>query len=298
MTLGTPKTMTVGDVSLAYYEMGEGPLVVCTHGYPDTAETFDVLLPALAQAGFRAVAPFLRGYHPSSASPPTDPMPYGDYRGLTLGQDILGLIKGLGEKRASLVGHDWGALASLSAVAQADDAVGIEALVTLGIPHPRSIKPSIRGVWKARHFLAYQLKKRATRKLKANDYKHIADIFKRWSPTWAPDAEELERSKRCFREPGVAEAALGFYWAWMAEQKDKQARRILASRVSIPTLAVGGLADGALLPGAYERTSSCFTGHYEMALLEGVGHFPHREAPDEVIPRIVAFMTAHGLPQK
>lgn len=62
----------------------------------------------------------------------------------------------------------------------------------------------------------------------------------------------------------------------------------------MPTLAIGGRADGALLPGPYAASPDCFTGYYEMQLLDGVGHFPHREAPEQVVGRIVSFLTEHG----
>ncbi len=296
MPLTDPKTADVGGQTLSYFEMGAGPLVICLHGYPDTAHTWEDLLPALADAGFRAVAPFMRGYHPSP------PSPSGDYSGIALGRDALGLMKALGETSTAIVGHDWGALAAYSATMQAEQAeqaeqpeqAAVRALVTLAIPHPRAIKPSIRGLWKARHFIAYQFKSRAVKRLEADDYAHVRDIIRRWAPTWTPPDDEIERSKACFRNDGVAEAALGYYWSWRADQGDPEARKALVRRIGVPTLAIGGKADGALLPGTYEATPSCYTGHYEMTLLDGVGHFPHREAPDKVIPRIVEFLAEHG----
>lgn len=290
MSLSAPKIVDVGGQTLAWLEpteQSDGPLVVCVHGYPDTAHTWEDLLPALARAGFRAVAPFLRGYHPSP------PAADGDYSGLVLGRDVLGLVEALGETSAAVVGHDWGALAAYSATMQAAPD-RIRALVTLAIPHPRAIKPSIRGLWKARHFIAYQRREAAVKRLKADDYAHVRDIIRRWAPTWTPPDAEIERSKACFRHEGVAEAALGYYWCWWADQKDPEARKALLKRIAVPTLAIGGKADGALVPGAYAATPRCYTGHYEMTLLDGIGHFPHREAPEKVIPRIVDFLDQHG----
>jgi len=290
MTLSDPKTIDVGGTQLAYFEQGSGPLVVCVHGYPDTAHTYERLLGALADAGYRAVAPFLRGYHPSAI--PAD----GDYSGITLGQDVLGLIRALGESSAALVGHDWGAMAVYSATMQADPEV-IDALVTLAIPHPRSLKPSLGAIWKARHFITYQFKSGAVKRLKAKDFAHLDHIYKRWAPTWSDATEDIARAKACFRNPGVPEAALGFYWSWRAEQGDKEARRTLARRIDVPSLAIGGADDGAVGPKAWARTTGCYNGHYEYEVLDGVGHFPHSEAPDVVVPRVVDFLKTHAPPQ-
>ncbi len=289
MSLGTPRTIDVGGQTLAYFEQGEGPLVVCLHGYPDTAHTWDALLPALAEAGYRAVAPFMRGYHPS---PPASD---GDYSGLTLGREVLGLIAALGEDSAALVGHDWGASAAYSATAQAAPGQ-IRALVTLAIPHLRAIRPSVRGLWKARHFITYQRQKRAVARLKADDFAHVRAIYRRWSPTWDAPEAEIERVKACFRHAGVAEAALGYYWSWREEQRDAAARRTLARRVSVPSLAIGGRADGALVLETYAETPQYYEAHYDMALLDGVGHFPHREAPEAVNDLIVGFLTEFDRP--
>ena len=86
-----------------FLEMGEGPLALCLHGFPDHAYSFRHLLPDLADAGFRAVAPFMRGYAPTEA--PKD----GCYQSVLLAKDVLALITALGSQRAYLVGNDWGA---------------------------------------------------------------------------------------------------------------------------------------------------------------------------------------------
>ncbi len=108
----------------------DGPLALLFHGFPDTAHTWSDLLPRLAARGLRAVAPFLRGYHPTSI--PAD----GDYSALALGRDVLGLIEALGRAQATVIGHDWGAYASYAAANLAPERV--TRLVTAAIPHPRA----------------------------------------------------------------------------------------------------------------------------------------------------------------
>jgi pimeloyl-ACP methyl ester carboxylesterase len=93
-----------------------GPLALCLHGFPDTAWGWRHLLPELASAGFRAVAPFLRGYAPTSV--PAD----GRYQVGALAADAIALHDALGgDERAVIIGHDWGAMATYAAAAHAPD---------------------------------------------------------------------------------------------------------------------------------------------------------------------------------
>ena len=89
----------------------DGPLVLCLHGFPDGPQSFLPLLDALDAAGYRAVAPAMRGYLPSGI--PAD----GDYRPVTLARDVIALIDHLGAEKAVVVGHDWGAVATYLAAA-------------------------------------------------------------------------------------------------------------------------------------------------------------------------------------
>ena len=94
--------VTANSLDFAYVESGEGPLVLCLHGFPDNALTYRYLLPKLAEAGFRAVAAYMRGYAPTSV--PAD----GRYQGAVLGRDALDLIEALGVGLGLVIGHDWG----------------------------------------------------------------------------------------------------------------------------------------------------------------------------------------------
>src|SRR5919112_1132686 len=90
-------------IEFGYLEAGEGPLVLLLHGFPDDAHTWSAQMDGLAGAGYRAVAPFMRGY------PPTGPAPDGRYDAEVLGADVAGLVEALGDgSPAFVVGHDWG----------------------------------------------------------------------------------------------------------------------------------------------------------------------------------------------
>ena len=129
-------------------EEGSGPLVLLLHGYPEGAKSWDRVQTKIAAAGYWVVAPYLRGY------PPTEASPTGDYRVKTLGADVLGLISALGEEQAIVIGHDWGAFAALSAVVQSPNAVA--KLVMLAVPHPLGTAGDPSVFLEAPHFLCYQ----------------------------------------------------------------------------------------------------------------------------------------------
>ena len=138
------RTVEARGMTIAWLEAGEGPLVVLVHGFPDTADSWRPTLAGLAEAGFRVVAPFTRGIAPTT-SPPK-----GDYASITMAEDILALLDALGEERCMLVGQDWGAMFSYIAANLAPERIA--KLVTVAIPHPRSVKPRLgllRGLRRA-----------------------------------------------------------------------------------------------------------------------------------------------------
>ena len=95
-------------LNFAYLENGSGPLVLMLHGFPDTAHSWDDLRPRIAAQGYRAVSPFMRGYHPTA-------IPHRDTDQETLARDPLALIEALGTRDAIIIGHDWGASAAYGA---------------------------------------------------------------------------------------------------------------------------------------------------------------------------------------
>ena len=158
------------DINFHYLEMGEGPLVLCMHGFPDHAYSFRHLLPDLARAGFRAVAPFMRGYAPTEA--PKD----GRYQGALLCRDVLALIGALGAERAYLVGNDWGAGAVSGAAVLEPEKVA--KLVTLASGRAdETLRMSfqfLRGTW---HGFYFQLPQ-AERTVAYDDFAFIEDWWR------------------------------------------------------------------------------------------------------------------------
>lgn len=270
------KTVAANGLEVAYLERGlergEGPLVVLLHGFPDTAYTWEPTMDALAAAGFRAVAPFMRGYFPTAI--PAD----AAYDSDTLGRDALALIDALGGS-AILVGHDWGASAAYSAAALGPEK--ISRLVTLAIPHPKSIRATPAMAWKLRHFVALR-RKSIVDKMRADNFAYIDELWRRWSPAWTEiPASETAPAKAAFAHPGCLEAACAYYKA-LGVRLPPGSRK----NITIPTVAIAGEHDGIMRPRDFEKARHCFESSYEVIQVPG-GHFMHREHPEVFIPELV-----------
>lgn len=265
--------------------LGDGPLVLCLHGYPDTAHTWDDLLPRLADAGYRAVAPFQRGYAPST------PAPDGDYSIEALGRDVVAWLDALGAEQADLIGHDWGTTAVLAATALAPTRV--RKLVTLAIPHPRALVPTPKLLWGARHFGVYALPIWPERLVPKAGFAHLRAIYKRWSPNWEPSPEEFAEVDACFSDPAALRAALGYYRAVMRgglSPRGLRSQALIRKRITVPSLAIAGGTDPVVGPGHFEAAASAYDGPYEVVVAPRSGHFPHREEPQLVGDAILRFL--------
>ena len=275
------KLIDANGVKFAYLDEGTGPLVVLLHGFPDTAHTWDRVMGEVARAGYRAVAPFLRGYHPTSI--PAD----HSYDIDTLGRDVLALIEALGESQAIVVGHDWGATAAYAAAALGPERVRL--LVTLAVPHPRAIPKSPRQVWGMRHFLVLRRASIAA-KLRADELRYIDELWRRWSPAWHDlPASETAAVKRAFAEPGSLEAACAYYAALPLSGKLPPSTKL---PIKVPTVAFAGEHDHMMKSRTYEKARLVFESSYEVIQVPG-GHFMHREHPPEFIAELLRVLRDH-----
>lgn len=261
-----------------YLESGSGPLVLLVHGFPDTAHSWDATRPALAAAGWRAVAPFTRGYAPTE-------VPNREaYDADTLGRDLIALIAALGETSAVIVGHDWGASAAYAAAALQPASVRL--LVTVAIPHPAAITPTPRLLWAVRHFFALS-RKRAVRWVPDRDFAYVDQLVHRWSPKWNVPPGETDAVKAVFRDPRSLDAALGYYRAlrpWLPAS-----HRL---KISVPTVSFAGDVD-IMAGSVYDRAASRFTGFYEVVRMPG-GHFMHREHPAIFNQHLLRVLARHA----
>jgi pimeloyl-ACP methyl ester carboxylesterase len=268
------RSITANGVRFGYLEQGSGPLVLLVHGFPDTAHTWDAVMPALAATGYRVVAPFTRGYAPTEVA--LDDR----YDVDTLGRDLLALIEALGERDAIVIGHDWGASAAYAAAALGPDQVRL--LVAMAIPHPNGIKPTPKLVWSLRHFFALRGRGGANRILR-DDCAYVDKLWRRWSPTWNNiPASETAEVKTALQAPGGARAAAAYY---RDQGLPNQLPPSMKLPITVPTTAFVGTDDLAG-PEVFEQSRSNFNSTYQVVTVPG-GHFMHREHPAAFIKALL-----------
>ena len=176
--------VTANGLRFAYLEGGSGPLVVLLHGWPDTPHTWDHQLAALAGAGFRVAAPWLRGY------PPTEIPGSGYFDIGTLAVDVRELIRVLGGgDPCLLVGQDWGASIGYQGLAAFPEVV--RSAVLMAVPHPAATRESLlraEHVHRSFHWFFFQLPHLPERALSADNF-----AFVDW--LWTLDRTRLHRCR-------------------------------------------------------------------------------------------------------
>lgn len=269
------KATTDAGQTFVFRSIGEGPLVVLLHGFPDTPHGWDRIAASLADAGYRAVTPWLRGFHPETLveGRPYDPV--------AIAEDGVALLDALEERSAIMVGHDWGAVITYGAAALAPER--FVAVVPVAIPYPPLYPRSLKLLWAARHFFAHRLPW-AERSLRRAKFAQVDRLYSRWSPNWrGPERDRsIAAAKQSLADPRCLSAALGYY-------RDASPSRAaeLPDLPRIPALAVGGAGD--FDPGLYGKTAALFGPGSEALVLDG-GHWPHRESEDAFIAALIEFL--------
>ena len=274
-------------VDFAFLEAGEGPLLLMLHGYPDNAWTWEHQIPALAEAGHRVVAPFLRGY------PPTEVVAGGYHDRATLALDIAALIDALGAgEPCRLVGQDWGAALSYGVLAAFPERVS--RAVLMAIPHPAVIARSLTSpaqIHRAFHWWFFQLPNLPEQVIPADDFALIDYLWNDWSPGHE-DHAHIARIKGMLTQPGAVAATLDYYRAAFNPARQNPALADLRARlddpITVPTLALCGAGDVRVEPMSAQ--AHLFTGAYRFDVVPGCGHFLHRERPDEITRRILDWL--------
>lgn len=279
---------TANGLHFSYLEQGCGPLVLLLHGFPDNAHSWEYQITALAGAGYRAVAPFLRGYPPSQ-------LPVDGYFDLaTLATDIRCLVDALNDGNPCyLIGQDWGAAISYAVLAAYP--AHIRRAVILAVPHPlevrRTLRKSPRHVLRSFHWFLFQLPWLPEALCKANDFAFIEFLWKLWSPAYH-DRAHVAQVKRMLAQPGAMGASLAYYRAMMNPRKaDPSLAAVsarLADRITTPTRVLCGSQD--MRSEMLGRQHDLFAGPYDWGIVEGAGHFLHREQPAAVNASILEWL--------
>lgn len=266
-----------------YLESGDGPAVVLWHGFPDLPHTWDATRAALVDAGYRTIAPYLRGYHPDTIVPGLG------YGGDDLARDGLDLLDALDLDAATVIGHDWGAAVTYGLAELAPER--LRGIGIVDIPHPATVKPTPQLAWAARHFVAHKMPW-ADRSLARNDFARIDHLFRRWSPNWHGAEREaaVSAAKEAFRDPAVLKGAMDYYRALSPSSGP-------APRLEVPALVVGG-GDNPATAAAFATTAEAFAPSHppQVEIIADAGHWAHRENESRWLAVLLPWLEAihHG----
>ncbi len=267
------------------------PLVLLLHGFPELALSWAPQVAALGAAGFRAVAPDLRGYGGTGKAGPFDSR--------TLAQDVAGLVRALGRETATVVGHDWGGGVAWAVAAFAPEI--LDRLVILNCPHPAVLVHELltnpRQVLRSWYMFFFQIPwlpeaiiRRDGASLVGRSLRGGSAIRDVWT------REKTRPYQENFLQPGAASAALGYYRAAFRSGGSALRKAAAAHPIAAPTLILWGAEDRFLGREmiAEEKLAPFFApGNLpEIRYLDGVGHFVQVEAPERVSQALVAWLTA------
>ena len=226
-----------------YLEAGEGPTVLALHGFPDHARSYRHQLTALAAAGYRVVAPYMRGYAPTE-------IPEGGYFGVpALAEDAVALAEALSDEPVVLIGHDWGAAAAHAAAALAPER--FSKLITIAVPYGPAFTQSLvtspeqqRRSW----YMYYFQMPFSDQAVALNDFAFIERLWRDWSPSWDIPMDELAAVKATLARPGVATAALNYYRHTFNPPSNAppQALATETPQIEVPTLYIHGREDDCI----------------------------------------------------
>jgi len=288
----TQSRREVNGVELALLEAGPttGRLALLLHGFPDTPWGWQPTLEALADAGYHAVAPYLRGYAPS-AIPEGGTASLGAYTADAHAlHDVLG-----GDGDAVLIGHDWGALTTYGAAATG--AERWSRIVTASIP-PASVMASrmmdydqVKRFWYQYVFLQPS----AEALVAHDDLRFIEGLWHDWSPGYT-GVEAIARVKDALRDPANLTAAISLYRVVHGVLEPQPEFADLAFAFVMPhtqpTLYLHGTEDGCMTCDVVDEAGAALPDGSRAEAIDGAGHFLQYERPELVTRLIVDFVTS------
>ncbi len=257
---------------------GAGTPVVLLHGFPDTHVLWRHQVAALTGAGFRTIAPDMRGRGRSDR-----PATVADYGLQKIVGDVTGIMDALGVPRAHVVGHDWGAAVAWLVAMLAPDRVDHLVVVSVGAPGAAG-RPTLEDLQKSWYRILFLFEGAAEELAQRNDWYLMRTLLQGGGDDFDSYAANLS-------EPGALTAALNWYRANLpVERMIPVGAGPRFPPVAAPTMGVFGTADLYLSEAAMVNSASAVTGSWRYERLEGVGHFVPVEAPDQLNSLLLDFL--------
>lgn len=273
----SPATGTRIDVNglrINVHDTGEGPAVLLLHGWPDTHDLWRHQIPALTAAGYRTIAPDLRGFGDSDK-----PAEIADYGILRIIGDLIGVLDHLGVDRVHVVGHDWGG--AIGAVFAAMSPARVSGLTCLSVGHPGAFgSAGLTQREKSWYMLLFQFPGVAEQWLSQDDFRN----FRGWARH--PDADAVIAR---LRAPGALSASLGVYRAVLPPESLVTPPAQLPP-IQAPTMGVWSDGDVAVTEQALTGTSAYVAGRWRYERIDGAGHWMQLDAPDRVNSLLLDFL--------
>ncbi len=260
--------------SIHYVTLGEGPLVVMIHGFPDFWYTWRDQMMALAAEGYRVAAMDTRGYNRSD-----QPERVEDYAMPLLVGDVAAVIADQGVERAIVVGHDWGGMIAWNVAMHRPDVVA--RLIVLNLPHPKGLTRELannpeqtRNSQYARNFQAEGSHERLS----------AAGLA-----LWVRDEAARARYIEAFERSSLF-GMMAYYKANYPRPPYQEIPDADVVRIGAPVLQIHGLEDQYLLAPALDGTWEWLDADYTLVTLPGISHFVQYEASQAVSQAILAWL--------
>lgn len=253
---------------------GDGPIVVCWHGFPDHPASFGPLAERLVAAGHRVVAPFLRGHHPSTF----DQLPFAD--GLTLAADAAAVNAALSSEPLDVIGHDIGA--GVAGRLAAGWPSLVRRVITMSVPPPATLGRIFDDPAQQQRFFylfMFQVPGVAERLLNST----LIDYLWR---TWSPGLSVPPHVLSMYEDATLRANALKVYRANFDRSLHDPALASLAQvtekPAAVPMLVLAGAADGCITPDNYADAATGLAPGSRVEIVADAGHFLQLDRPDEV----------------
>ena len=276
----------VNGIQLHYVEEGQGELVILLHGFPEFWYGWRKQIPVLGKK-YRVVAPDMRGYNLSEK-----PTGIAHYKIDILAADIAALVKALGEEKAIIAGHDWGAAVAW-AVASLHPQL-VKKLAILNVPHPAEMKKALMhfnlAQWKKSYYIfLFQLPRLPERFLGRDLKGFFTKTFTSFVPKGkAPSvtAEEIDKYAEAFSQPGALTGAINYYRATFRQIKDTGLGA--GGKLKMPVLMLWGEQDIALGKELTYHTKD-YCEDLEIIYDPTSGHFIQHDNPELVNGKLLEF---------